>query len=471
MKSFNAYNFAIIKWSITAKLPPWLRFAAQFVNDTRGATAIILAITMSAMVGMAGLGLETGLLFSEKRHYQTAADAAAFSGAFLLAAADATGTPCYTSGGCLTGIKALGATMADNNGYAASTTPPNTITITQGNWNGSTYTINGSPLNAVRAIITEQKDPGLAGVYLSSITVGASSVAEVVYNFGGGGCVLALAKTASDAADLTGGTSVNLTNCVIAANSSDACATNLSGGATLEAGDIYTVGGYCLGGGAGFTATTPGLVPVTGGAPVPDPFASMFPGNPSMPVSCAGAANLPNGTSFSPGIYKQVNLGGGKTYTFATGTYYICGNFTTGGGATFSNGPGGATFVVSGNISLAGGSNGTLSAPASGTYPGIIFYQPGNSSNQTSFKINGGAGVTLTGALYLPGGNLTFNGGDTTGSTACLEIVAYTIQFNGGSNLTNTGCSVDGVGLINITNVALATIIRSIRGDIMACKR
>jgi hypothetical protein len=405
---------------VIAKLPPWLRFTAPFVNDTRGVTAIILAISMSTMVGLAGLGIEAGLLFSEKRHYQTAADAAAVSGAFLLAAADSTGTPCYTSGNCLTGITALATTMADNNGYAASTTPPNTITITQGNWNGSTYSVNGLPLNAVKAVITEQKSPLLAAVYLTSnVSIGVSAVANVTYNYGGGGCVLALAKTGSGTLSFSGNTSYTATACITAANSSDVCALSTSGNPTVSTADIYTVGGYCLGSNTTFS-TAGNLVPVTGGAPVPDPFASTFPNNPSMPVSCSGAPNFPNGTSISPGTYKGVNLTGNSTYTFATGTYYICGNFKA--SATINTGTGGATFIVQGQISVTG--NGTLAAPTSGSYSGILFYEPGNSSNQQSDKINGGSSLILTGAIYLPGGNLTFNGNNATGSTACVEIVA-----------------------------------------------
>ena len=266
--------------------------------------------------------------------------------------------------------------------------------------------------------------------------------------------MLSLAKTGSGAINLSGNASVNMTGCVVAANSSDPCALTDGGSATLIASDIYTVGGYCLSGHTTFT--TAGLVPVTGGAPVPDPFASMFPSNPSMPVSCAGAVNLPGGTSLSPGKYTGVSLNGNSTYTFATGTYYICGNFSAGGNTTINTGPGGATFIVKGSISMGGNATGTLAAPTSGPYSGILFYQPGNSSNQTSFTTTGNSTLTATGAIYLPGGNMTFTSNDKGGSTACLEIVAYKITFTGNDHMTNTGCSADGVGLINITNVALA---------------
>jgi hypothetical protein len=276
-------------------------------------------------------------------------------------------------------------------------------------------------------------------------------VANVVYNFGGGGCVLALAKTGSGTLSFSGNTSFTATACITAANSSDVCALSTNGNPTVSTADIYTVGGYCLG--SNTTLSTAGnLVPVTGGAPVPDPFASTFPNNPSMPVSCTGAPNFPNGTSISPGTYKGVNLTGNSTYTFAAGTYYVCGNFKA--SATINTGAGGATFIVQGQISVTG--NGTLAAPTSGTYSGVLFYEPGNSSNQQTDKINGGSSLILTGAIYLPGGNLTFNGNNATGSTACVEIVAYTITFSGTSNVANSGCSADGATPIAITNVAVA---------------
>lgn len=435
-----------------AKYRSPVRLLSLLVNDTRGATAIILAISMSAMVGLAGLGIETGLWFSEKRQYQTAADAAAVSGAFLLAAADASGTPCYTSGACLTAIRALGKSAANSNGFAASTTPPNTISITQGNWNGSTYTANGSPLNAVKAVITEQKRPLLAAVYsTANVSIGASAIANVVHNFAGGGCVLSLAKTGAGALMFSGNASLNSPGCVTASNSSDACSISTNGSPTLNTADIYTAGSYCIGANTTFS-TAGNLVPVTGAAPVPDPFADTFPSNPSMPVSCAGAVNFPNSTSFTPGTYNGVNFNGASTYTFAAGTYYICGNFKA--SATINTGAGGATFIVQGTIDVTG--SGTLAAPSSGTYSGILFYQPGSSSAQQADKINGGSNLILTGAIYLPGGNLTFNGNNASGSTACIEIVAYTTTFSGSSSVTNSGCSADGVAPIAITNIALA---------------
>jgi hypothetical protein len=171
-----------------------------------------------------------------------------------------------------------------------------------------------------------------------------------------------------------------------------------------------------------------------------------------MPVSCSGAQNLPGGTSFSPGTYSKVMLTGSSTYTFAAGTYYVCGDFKA--SATINTGTGGATFIVQGKVDVTG--SGTLAAPTSGNYSGVLFYQPGNSSTQQSDNLNGGSSLVLTGAIYLPGGNLTFNGNNATGSTACVEIVAYTTTFSGSSSVTNSGCSADGVAPIAITNIALA---------------
>src|SRR5262244_4636263 len=55
-------------------------------RDDRGVTAVLLALTLAVLIGMAGLGVETGLWYAVKRQDQSAADAAALSGAYEVAA-------------------------------------------------------------------------------------------------------------------------------------------------------------------------------------------------------------------------------------------------------------------------------------------------------------------------------------------------------------------------------------------------
>ena len=46
-------------------------------DDTSGATLVLVALTISALIGFVGLGVETGLWYTIKRQNQTAADFAA----------------------------------------------------------------------------------------------------------------------------------------------------------------------------------------------------------------------------------------------------------------------------------------------------------------------------------------------------------------------------------------------------------
>ena len=80
-----------------------------------------------------------------------------------------------------------------------------------------------------------------------------------------------------------------------------------------------------------------------------------------------------------------------------------------------------------------------MSAPDSGTYSGIAFYQDRRATQclNNCNLINGNAASTLVGALYFPQQQLTFAG--TAGMTThCLQMVALTLQFTGTSSIDNT---------------------------------
>ena len=53
----------------------------QFSSDRRANTAIMFALSLPILVGMSGLGVETGYWYFKQRELQTAADVAAIAGA------------------------------------------------------------------------------------------------------------------------------------------------------------------------------------------------------------------------------------------------------------------------------------------------------------------------------------------------------------------------------------------------------
>ena len=75
---------------MTNKCAPSSReFWQRFVHDRRGVTAVFVALAATVLIGFVGLGAETGLWYALKRQDQSAADAAAISGAYEVAAGQA----------------------------------------------------------------------------------------------------------------------------------------------------------------------------------------------------------------------------------------------------------------------------------------------------------------------------------------------------------------------------------------------
>ena len=78
----------------------------------------------------------------------------------------------------------------------------------------------------------------------------------------------------------------------------------------------------------------------------------------------------------------------------------------------------------------------SLSAPQTGTYAGVIFYQDRRALDNTTNKVNGNSTSFYQGALYFPKQEVRFNG--TAGmSTDCVQIVGRRVVFLGNSSIQN----------------------------------
>jgi hypothetical protein len=87
----------------------------------------------------------------------------------------------------------------------------------------------------------------------------------------------------------------------------------------------------------------------------------------------------------------------------------------------------------------------TLSAPTSGTYKAILFWDT-SSSNST---ISGGSSSTFDGALYFPNGNLKYAGNSS--SSGYSIIAAGTIEFTGSAAIGDDYGSLGGYPPIQST--------------------
>ena len=157
---------------------------------------------------------------------------------------------------------------------------------------------------------------------------------------------------------------------------------------------------------------------------------------------------------------------GSDTYNLRAGVYYVVGGMLTINSSANLTGTG-VTFVLTGNalgqsgyarLKINGNSTVHLTAPTSGPFGGLVFFQDRNapfSSNSTcgngnaQNKINGGADQLITGAIYFPNQSICFTGNSSTsGVGQCTQIIGRTLDFTGNSEIR---LSCDGTGIEQIS--------------------
>jgi Flp pilus assembly protein TadG len=379
------------------------------MRGSSGQVMVLVTLGIVVLCGFAALAVDVGQFWSARRHMQTAADAAAIAGATALRQGN------------------------------SPTAPADAVATENGFTNGSdsvTVTVNNPPLSGVYSgnssyveVIVSQPQSSffLGALGFSSTGVSTRSVASSV---NGPACLYALDPNASDALVVAGNSTATL-SCGAIVNSSDSVALNSNGGASLTATNIGVDGGYS---GTGFTPT-----PVTGVAPAPDPLGYLA--EPTV-----GACNYNNvhvgtnkGTTYlNPGVYcGGIQVSGNNPVVFNSGIYILEGGLKV--TATNANISGtGVMFYNSntsyGPITLSGSNLANLSAPTSGTYQGILFFQdrsvPAGSKGST---ITGSSGSTFDGAIYFPTTAITYSGSST--SDGYTIIVGDTVSIGGNSTL------------------------------------
>src|SRR5262249_46792025 len=129
-----------------------------------------------------------------------------------------------------------------------------------------------------------------------------------------------------------------------------------------------------------------------------------------------------------------------------------------------SNTSGGVTIILTNsttggnpaNISIQANAVVNVTAPTSGTYSGLAFFQnrticSGN-TNACGNTLGGGSTQNIQGAIYFPKNAVGYNGGASSGSLAatCTQLIAYQLSFQGNSNLASS-CASAGTAKINVT--------------------
>ena len=375
-------------------------------RDRMGGIFIYAAIAAPVVIGAAGLSVDIGLWYANKRLVQSAVDSAALAGALELRRSDGDSDSIRDAVHADALINGFSTAQGDNIDVDVDT-PEVEVTIT-------------------RTV------PGLLSqvVFTETTNVQARAVAKASVN---DSCIWSLNGNASGALTVSGSAQVDL-SCGVIANSSDLSGIDENGTGCLTGTEIKIVGGT---GGDCINPTAE-----TGIDPVDDPLAALE----APPYTPCGGGGPPTNLSgiadytLNPGVYcGDIKITTSGTATFNPGLYVLDGVGLTINGASNVYGDGTSFYLsqkggVADDITISGGATVILSAPSDGPLPGILFYHDRNGSGNIVHNLTGGANMQLNGIIYFPTTDLKFTGGAELSESASI-IIADEVTFTGDVHL------------------------------------
>lgn len=365
---------------------------------------VLIALSMTALLLMIGVAVDSGRLFDMRISARVAADAAALAGAVTL----------YEGG---TTTEAIASAVAE----AASNGHTNGV-------GGVTVDVNLPPESGprdgdsdyVEVVIEREVATLLLPAQLTTVRArGVAGIAPVDLGY----AIVALDTGSTNGALNVGSQgSIDVNGGGIKVNSSSATAATNSG--------IVTSDGYTdvVGGTSGSWPSPRPSRPVT-----TDPFAG-FPKPPTSGVTKHDGNPVP-GATLQPGTYTG-DIDGNNTWELAAGTYIMKGAGVDLSGNSSINGSGVFIFITQSSYPLSGGTcpsvafdltgtaASTLTPPTSGTYDGMLVYLDPECSG--TLRIGGNGAVTTTGTIYAPEGRVALNGNNA--AVTASQIVARTID-------------------------------------------
>lgn len=414
-------------------IPAPLRGAVwSFVQEQSGQSTLIVTFLVGILLlGFVALGIDVGYAFHAEGMAQAAADAAAVAAAEEMAAGNAANE------------QAAANAMAKLNGFDPSASIyPAQVTLStpsSGNFASSSY---------IQAVVSKQIPTLLIG-YLnpsaSTVTVAGRAVA-------GGGLqsptCICLEAANGTGLGMSNNAQINAPACGVTVDSASNNAVGITGSAGLSALSLGTISTTWNNSSninnSGYISSSTKVVQGIQTACNANLAAPALPAgitcynNPIQGWTAAnnytGQYTLPlPGETTTNGVLclNSLDTSQSSSVTFTTGyTYYIVGNFTTGGGSPLTGS--GVSFYVGGTVNIANGVTSNLTAPmeSDGVTPSTLFYV-----NGSSVVIQGGSNSTFKGLVYAPNAAVTLNNG--TGTTLSMDVYAQTLTMAGGATLNS----------------------------------
>jgi hypothetical protein len=300
---------------------------------------------------------------------------------------------------------------------------------------------------------------GISGETVTSRAV-ATNYSGATKGATNNGCLYTLGPPSSsiEGVNINGSAILNATTCGIIDNGNY----NTKGNAlTVNAGTFGVSGSANQSGPGGSVTCSSGQTacPEYGVPASSNPLASL----PAPPVQAPAYGSIKtSGTgTLNPGTYSSLDFGKNSTTSLNPGIYYIngSGGLTFEGNATIS-GSGVMFYLTNGaTINAVGGGNSpdiNVSAPTSGTYQGMLFYQDPLDTNPPS--LGGDNNSTFNGILYFPSVQLTFFGNNVSYATGIVVADAIALSGNPTVNLSGAS-SLPGGALPPAFTVGTATLV------------
>jgi hypothetical protein len=406
-----------------------------------GQVIVFLAVGLILLMGIVALAIDGGMLYSDRRHAQNAADAAALAGGSGAAYYMRVNGINYTSFLC-------GTTTVINTQSAAEHQA--IIIAGQNDYVIDTDISDNHGVSAVCGIqdlgsyqnkhidlitkITRETSTNFAHLFFSESLINQVEAVTRIYP----PAPLAFGKSivALDDSPCSG----NQNGLIFSGSST----TTITGGGVWSNGCLAGNGSNfavtVTSGGVGYAGTSTGTL--TNIHPSPKHIPSTLP-HYSTEVnepSCAGlpTRTVPKGGDqiLQPGVYDEIHWTGGAL-TLSPGLYCISGDkgldiqggSLLGDGVTIFLQTGGAT--INGNVAPVDLRAPVESPDPSPAVPGILIYMAKGNSNKIS--ITGNSTSFYLGTVYAPDGDLFFSGATGTKPTFNTQLIGHSVEVSGGA--------------------------------------
>ncbi|WP_281302200.1 pilus assembly protein TadG-related protein [Iodidimonas sp. MBR-14] len=411
----------------------------RLARNQMGGTLALTAVVFPAVIGFSGLALDGAHWYAQRRSTQSMVDAAAVAGAYARLEQKPDGI-----------VDAVVRTEAVRNGFEPL--PANNLIVKP-----LSSSIDPGTTALVDATISRQVPLYFAGLLIPGTHIPISARAVAGVRNLGPQCIIALNETAARAVEFTGSTTADI-GCGVASNSDSDEALFIGGSAVLMANPAQAFGDVAIEGSGELISQLP---PLPFSPRVPDPFESL-----SVPPlsSCDQSGSGNKGVQINDGSQLVdvdgdglITLCGGVDFsgniTLPSATYVIRnGDISTGGNTDISGDQ--LSFILTGDqpgdvgrVALNNNTEMQLSAPQSGPYQGVLFFQDQKALSPDRSLFNGGADLQLDGAIYMPRSLVEFSGGSSN-PDHCLQIVSDRVTFTGNSFIRNDPAVCADLGLI-----------------------